>query len=213
MILDIIIILIMLISAFIGKKTGIATTIINLIKWLAVIILGILLTGPIKIFLIEHTTIDDWLNTKLGESLVTTTTLDLPGFLPNAMSNGIDNVNESLSYSVSNSIVGVFMTLIALLIVIIIIGIITAVLSSLFSKKHNKGNLIGTTDGFIGLFFGLARGALIVFIFLAVLVPIAAIFFQEQIPSITDSLNSSIVAGKIYDNNPLLVLLDRILGE
>lgn len=213
MLLDIIIVLIVLISAFIGKRMGIATTIINLLKWLAVMVLGIVLTGPIKNCLIENTTIDDWLNSRLGESMVTTTNLDLPEFLPNAMSNSIETANESLAYSVANSVVGIFMTLIALLLLIITIGVITAILSSIFSKKHNAGNLIGATDGLIGLVFGIARGALIVFIFLALLVPIAGLFFPEQVPSLSDSLNSSFFAGKVYDGNPLLILLDKVVGE
>ena len=206
MILDIIILTIIILSAFIGKKKGFASTLINFFKWIAIIVLGLIFTKPVKEYLIVNTNMDEWLSENLQSSIMETANFNLPEFLPGNLS----DINETMANSVATSVVSIFMTLISLLFVLLFVGIIAALLSAIFSKKHNKDNLIGTTDGFIGLVFGLLRGFLIVCIFLAIMIPIAGFILPDKLPAINDSLNNSYIALIIYDNNPLLLFLNNV---
>ncbi|HKK96331.1 MAG TPA: CvpA family protein [Anaerovoracaceae bacterium] len=207
MIIDLIILIIVALSAYIGKKKGFAATVINFIKWIAIIILGLIFTKPVKEYLLGNTNMDEWLTEKLQATIMETTDFDITKSLPG----NISDINEPLASSVATSVIEVFMTLISFLFVLIFVVIIAALLSAIFSKKHNKDNFIGTTDGFIGLAFGLLRGAVIVCILLAIMVPVTSLIAPEQLPLLNKSLDTSYIALLIYDNNPLLLFLNNVL--
>jgi uncharacterized membrane protein required for colicin V production len=207
MILDIIIVAIILISAYVGKKTGFALTVINFTKWIAIIVLGIIFTRPIKAFLTDNTTMDEWLYKKLQETLLETSDFKYPEFFPE----NLTNINESIAGNMANSVVGVFMTLMSFLIVLLFIGLIAIILSAIFSKKHNKDNIIGATDGFVGLAFGLLRGILIVCIILAVMIPATGFIMPDKLEAVNKALSDSYIAIILYDNNPLLLFLNNYL--
>jgi hypothetical protein len=75
--------------------------------------------------------------------------------------------------------------------------------SSLFSKKHNDG-IIGFLDGSFGLIAGAIKGLLLIFILLALLVPVISLSSGNGLAS---ALEASRIAGTLYDNNYLLLIV------
>ena len=87
-------------------------------------------------------------------------------------------------------------------------------LVSLFLRRRlhvarKKGTVIGSTDSLAGFAVGVLKGTLFVFLFLAFMFPLAGIFLPDRIQAVNEQLNSSYIAGPLYDINPLLLLLKK----
>ena len=60
-IMDIIVILIILISVFVGYKKGFIRTVVSLLSFFVAISMALLFYKPFAVILSENTTIDDWI--------------------------------------------------------------------------------------------------------------------------------------------------------
>lgn len=93
-VIDIIVILIILISVFLGYKKGFVRTAVSLLSFFVAIGLALLFYKPLAIILTENTTIDDWIimnitsnhddNENLTESRETDESGDVPMFIEEA---------------------------------------------------------------------------------------------------------------------------------
>lgn len=93
-VIDIIVILIILISVFLGYKKGFVRTAVSLLSFFVAIGLALLFYKPLAIILTENTTIDDWIimnitsnhddNENLTESSETDESGDVPMFIEEA---------------------------------------------------------------------------------------------------------------------------------
>ena len=93
-VIDIIVILIILISVFLGYKKGFVRTAVSLLSFFVAIGVALLFYKPLAIILTENTTIDDWIimnitsnhddNEKLTESSETDESGDVPMFIEEA---------------------------------------------------------------------------------------------------------------------------------
>ena len=102
------------------------------------------------------------------------------------------------------------MTILCFIVTLLVIkAIIFLVTIGISSKK--KG-FTGAADGILGLVAGLLRGAVFVFLFLAVLVPLVNLVSPVSTQLVVDSLNSSHLAGTLYDNNFLVNLMEDYLS-
>ena len=185
MILDGIILLIVLFFGVYGLRKGFMYTFIHTAGWIISLILAFIATPYSQTFIRKHTSIYEFF-----ESLI-----PLPA--------GSPTVIQDLTYFISTEMV---FTIITYLVLVLAIKALTTLFLRLFSSPFKKGP-IGCIDNFFGLLVGLLKGLLLVFIFLACVIPIADIFIPEVVPSIIDSLNNSFYARTLYDNNFLLLLL------
>ncbi|MDD2216047.1 MAG: CvpA family protein, partial [Eubacteriales bacterium] len=97
--------------------------------------------------------------------------------------------------------------IISFLAVVIGIRLLFILLSSLFGKKRNKG-ITGFVDGFFGLIVGMLKGAILVFLLLALLVPVIGLSGGDFL---ADSLRDSSIASTLYDNNLILLIIKDLL--
>ena len=72
-------------------------------------------------------------------------------------------------------------------------------------KRQHRG-LLHTSDRVLGLLTGLVEGVLLVFLFLALLMVVVNCGGEGLAGSIVDSLESSFIAGALYDSNLLLIV-------
>ena len=73
-----------------------------------------------------------------------------------------------------------------------------------FSKRHRDG-LSGCFDGILGLAAGAIKGAILVLLFLALLMPFINFVSPDSADAVMQSLQQSYIAGFLYDHNVILL--------
>jgi len=207
MVLDIIIGVILVCTGIYGFRKGFVFTFIHTVGWIAAIVLAYLATPYVTGFAKKNTGIYNWFfgyfKTRFGDS---NTAIDSSMNTLPASSNAFSKFSSDLLNSVSTTFATIAFTVVTFIILYIIIKLILMLFSRLLSKDYADG-FRGFFDGFFGLVFGLIKGAVIVFLFLLVLVPLSNIVSPDLTVTITNQLDHSIVAQQLYSNNIILVLL------
>ncbi len=208
MAIDIILGIIVLVSMIIGFKKGLAVTLTHTLGWVVAIICGVCLGKPVQGILKEKTGIYDSINDTLIEKANEAANDPVVNgdAVPEAFVAIRKNLLGTVVDSAGTAVVDIAYTVICFLLIVLAARLVTFVFCFLFSKKHNDG-AAGFFDGVLGLLMGAARGVLLALLFLGLVFPFLAITSPELARTITDSLDSSYVAGYLYDNNILMDLL------
>lgn len=208
MILDIVVVVIFLISTVRGKVKGFGDSIIRLASLVAAIFCGTMFTRSISEALMV-TPLDESIHERLSK-VIEDGSIDIFGFIPGKLgdmidSTGIGNIDVDLDHFTNTCVLVLSFVLIVLAVMLI------ALLLRLRLKKDRKEkNLIGTVDSSIGFLVGMIKGAILVFVFLAFMFPLAGVFMPEKIHAINECLNHSYIAGPLYDINPLILFLRKL---
>ena len=80
-----------------------------------------------------------------------------------------------------------------------------SLLNHIFSKQYN-GGFFGFLDWVLGAVMGALSGLFYVFVFLAIIAPVTALFMPGLSETLMESLAESRFAGSLYDNNFLLLI-------
>lgn len=207
MILDIIVILIFIIFAVRGKSRGLGESLIRLAAMVAGIALATAFTRPLSA-LIRKTSLQASMQQGL-ENIFQGSTVNLLDFIPKALEDTLQNFGVSdLPFEVSHFTTTAVLVL-SFLLITTGVSLISLFLRRRLHIARKKGTVIGSTDSFAGFAVGVLKGTLFVFLFLAFMFPLAGIFLPDRIQAINEQLNSSYIAGPLYDINPLLLLLKK----
>ncbi len=205
--MDFIIVLIVVLSAILGARKGFAMTLASFMQWFICIIAGLLLCNKTKVWLMDHTVLDDTVNQIVLSHIETTMEESAPyKAMPDLFSSWINQGVENFAYGTSSSITNVVMTVIGFLIVVFAIKIIGFLVVHLFSRKYT-GGVIGFFDGLMGFLFGLVRGVLLVLVFFSVLVPVLGTIWPDLSETIVGLMDGTRLAELIYNDNMILVLI------
>jgi uncharacterized membrane protein required for colicin V production len=210
--MDIAIGLIILFSMIAGARRGFAMTLINCMHWFLSLILAYVFCDDVKAYIIDNTTLDDTINQIMVNSMNSNfsgNTLYMS--IPTLFENQLKSMADGFLYKTASSMTDLLITILSFLVILIGIKIACFLLSRLFSKKYNQG-LVGFFDGLIGLLLGFVRGTILAFIFLAFLVPFITLIYPELAPVIMEYLDQSYIAGILYENNILLVIVNGIFN-
>ncbi|NCB42753.1 MAG: CvpA family protein [Clostridia bacterium] len=221
MALDICLGIIFLLSVVAGYRKGFTESFLHTVGWILALILGFVWTPTVVSFLKHSTGIEDALRTVLTErlsgllpaatdagSLSTSSAgpmISSEGILkgiPDILSNYFSDASSVIGTNMIENLISIILSIIALLLIILLIKLLFFIIISLFSKKKRKG-IIGFSDGALGFLFGGIRGALLICILLALILPLANFTNGEFL---LDQLESSTYAIKIYNNNPIFFL-------
>lgn len=204
--MDIAIGLIFVLSTASGFRKGFVRTFIHTAGWVLSIIIGFVFFSRVENFLRANTNFYDNIYNKIsgqieagGSSAIHTLTTDMPLILQEV----IDSIKVSVTTAIASGIADFVFKILCFILVVIIIRLVFLLLSSLFSKKHNDG-IIGFLDGSFGLIAGAIKGLLLIFILLALLVPVISLSSGNGLAS---ALEASRIAGTLYDNNYLLLIV------
>ncbi|MGI6733543.1 MAG: CvpA family protein [Anaerovoracaceae bacterium] len=204
--MDIAIGLIFVISTAAGFRQGFVHTLLHTAGWILAIVLSFAWYSQAESFLRAKTNFYDSIYNKIsgqivaeGPSAANSLTADMPLILQEF----IDSIKNSVAGAIASGVADFVFKILCFLLVMIIIRIVFLFLTSLFSKKHNDG-LIGFLDGVLGLAAGAVKGLLLIFILLALLVPVISLTSGDGIAS---ALETSRIAGTLYDNNYLLLIV------
>lgn len=199
MIVDITIIVLLLFTAFQGHRHGFVRTFLQMSGWLLSVILAFLWHPYVSDYLIANTKLYHGVSESISGNLA----IENPAFeeslsnFPPLISDLIQSTATTITQSLSTRISDIIFTLLCFFLVIILLKIFFFMLVRLFSKDSNDG-FIGSIDSFFGLIAGTLKGLLLVFIVLALIVPVTAILGNT---SALDYVNESFIGSLLFANN------------
>lgn len=208
MVLDIIIVVIFLICALRGKSQGFLDSLVRLAAISGGVIIGTLNTDRLRSLLFALP-IDDIMKLKLTKKF-NGQDIDLLKFIPKVLRTkfedfGIDGITTTVNRFTNLSI-----TIISFSIIVGLVWFISVLLRRRILSGRKHKNLLGTVDSSVGLLFGAIKGAILIFLLLALMFPLATLFTPEQIHALNEQLNNSYIAGYLYDVNPLIYFMHKL---
>jgi uncharacterized membrane protein required for colicin V production len=217
MIMDILVGLILVGAMVHGLRKGFIHTFIHTIGWVLALVLAYIGTPFVKGLLMGETTlydsIKDGFAQRFSESLPTTQSSfdSLPANIGDAIGGKITELTDSIVQQTATAFAGLAFTIMVFVGLVVLIKIILWLVLRLLSKDYNDG-FMNFFDGMFGLIFGLLKGFLMACIFLAVLLPILNIISPDYTTFVIESLDNSMYAKGLYDNNFIVLLLQSFFG-
>ena len=214
MFFDILILIIIVVCAVFGFRNGFLISLSRVGGWIGALIIAFLYRGRVSDWLLENT--DLYANTQLKVENVCRAFVEnyTDGGDPSGGAGGfgatLTRIGEQLAVSASEQIVTHLWTVIVFCIIVFGIKIVLFGITLVLSKKFH-GGMIGGIDGVAGLLFGLFQAVVCILVVFALILPISYTVSAKTHDDIERSMDDSIVAKLIYENNPLLDFVDGFL--
>lgn len=205
MILDILILLIFCICTVRGRANGFLRSLARLTGLALGIILGVLYAEKLA-SVIKMTPFDDFMRDRLME-LFKDETVDFAMLFPEFLHDHLTELGMKGLRTTVNHFTDFTMTILAFG---LIIGLTVFLFSRIFRRKGRPRTLIGAADNAAGILCGALKGILIIMIFLALLLPVTGFFAPTYLTAVNEQLNHSLLAGLIYDRNPLIFFVSKL---
>ena len=93
----------------------------------------------------------------------------------------------------------------------ILLKLVSWLLLHFVSRDYNDG-ILNFADGLAGMLFGFLKGFLLVLVFLAALLPVVNLMSAGFVETINSQLAHSHIAGYLYNENFILMLIQNYLG-
>lgn len=205
MVMDILVCLVILVSAVFGARKGFALTLVSFLQWFVCLILAVIFNGKVKELAYTYTQMDEHISKYFMDSM--SDSVQNSGAyqaVPDLFGDWVQYGSTEAISAAAEQITSVIMTVLSFLAIVFLIKLISLMFTRLLSKKYHHG-FIAFLDGVGGFIFGIARGAVYVLIGLAVLIPVLSFIWPDVAAPIFESLDNSRISGQLYDNNILLV--------
>ncbi len=210
MAVDLIIIVIMVSSIFVGLKKGLISCIIDIAAVIVALILAILLCRPITNVVIENTNFDESLATTISQNIPLSDTdfkveanTNLPEGIVNYINGITENVNTSkeeafnaIGVELASGIISVIVFIAIFVIVRLVLALIKVV-----SKIIDKIPLLSQVNKVGGAVLGAIEGAIIIYAIFAVISMIAPIISDTNL---LELIYNSNIGSMMYNNNLVL---------
>ena len=216
MAVDLIIIIIMVSSIFVGLKKGLISCIIDIAAVVVALILAILLCRPITNAVIENTNFDENLAQTISQNIPLSDTdfkVEENSNLPEGIVNYINGITENVNTSkeeafdaIGKELAGGVITVIVFIAIFIIVRIILALIK-VVSKIIDKIPLLSQVNKIGGAVCGAIEGAIIIYAILAVISMIAPIISNT---GLLELIYNSNIGSIMYNNN---FILNSIYGS
>ncbi|MBR0599242.1 CvpA family protein [Sinanaerobacter chloroacetimidivorans] len=211
---DVIIAAILILSLIQGYRHGFVHTFIHTVGWVLAVVLGFVWFPYVVDFLKNKTdfysSIQDKIALRIADNAGTATDSALNGFpevIREAVTKTVDTAADAISASIAGSLANILFSIIAFLIVAAVIKVIILFITSIFSKRSN-GGFIGGIDGFFGIFAGALKGIVIIYLLLALMVPVTNLLGSEWL---IDELNASVFGNYLYNNNLVFFTVNKFI--
>ena len=210
MVMDIVVGIIFVGAVILSMRKGFALTVINFIRVIASIVLGALFCDDVKAWILEKTGLGLWMEEKLQEQMADRlaaawSETELFEMLPEMLQKETMALTSSLAGEGAASLSGTFLYILSFFLIVLAVGIVCSLLNHIFSKQYN-GGFFGFLDWVLGAVMGALSGLFYVFVFLAIIAPVTALFMPGLSETLMESLAESRFAGSLYDNNFLLLI-------
>ena len=211
---DILILIIIVLCAVFGFRNGFLISLSRIGGWVGALVVAFLYRNKVSDWLLEHT--DYYAKTQVRVENV------CQAFVENYIGDGdpsggaggfgaiLDKVGEALANAAAEQITAHLWTVIVFVGIVFGIKLVLFILTLILSKKFHAG-MIGGIDGVAGLLFGLFQAIVAVLVIFALILPISYTVSAKTHEDINRSMDNSMVAKLIYENNPLLDFIDGFL--
>ena len=213
MLLDIAVGIIVIFAMVQGYRKGFIYTFLHLAGWLLSFVLAFAWSPKIQSLLSEKTTILPWIQ----EHLTARANLSLGlndnfyAGIPEILRDSITKTVKSAENAIINSLSDLIFSAACFLLTILLIKLLFWFLTGLLSKKH-RGGVTGFFDGVLGMVSGFVKGVMFVFVLFLLLTPFLSLGNPELAEKFSDLLAHSYLAGSLYDNNLLLLVVRDFLS-
>ena len=214
MFFDVLILIIIVVCAVFGFRNGFLISLSRIGGWLGALIVAFFFRTDVSNWLLEHTEYYEKTQARVEEvcrAFVENYTSDGdPSGGAGGFSATLNKIGESLATAAAEQITTHLWPVLVFVGIILGIKLILFVLTLLLSKKFHAG-MIGGIDGVAGLLFGLFQAVVAILVVFALILPLSYTVSAKTHDDIQDSMDNSIVAKLIYDNNPILDFIDGFL--
>lgn len=198
--IDIIIIIIVALTTFIGYKKGLIKVAFNLISFILAILIAIVLYKPVSSFIINYTPIDDKIEETISNKMASSDSIEEEShnFIENYYSD-IKNASTSvIAKNISQMVINI-----ACIIIVFIVSKIILLFFRFSGDLIAKLPLIKQFNSVGGFLYGLVKGFIVVYIILAIIAIVSPMIEMNQLMKL---INSSIITNIMYNNNLILIL-------
>jgi len=199
-ILDLIVLAIIALSAFIGYKKGLIKVAFGLVSFILAIVLTVVLYKPVSNFIIEYTPLDDYIEQTVSERLNSPETTDEE--TQNIVSNYYNNIKNASTNVIADGISKTIIN-ISCMIIVFIISKLALLLFKFVGNLIGKLPLIKQVNNAGRFLYGLLRGFIIIYGLLALIAILSPII---NINDIVNMINNTIITNIMYNNNIILIL-------
>ena len=213
---DIIIILILILWAFIGYKRGFLKGLTGIASLIVSVLVTMCLFTQMADFL-KTTAVYETIYENIEKSLISSEesesktkdserSSDITELLLGGINDGVQEIKDGVVSAIVEKTADIAIKMLSAVIVFLVVRILTAVLVKAFGIVR-KLPLIGIFDGFLGAILGVARGFFTVYIVL-MSVAVCVSFNSENV--VADKINQSEFAKVMYNNN---IFLDFVAND
>ena len=202
-IIDIVVISIIALFAFIGYKQGLVKVAIKITAFLIAIIVALTLYKPVSNIIINNTQIDDNIKDTIIEKITpegltkedkVTTELNIKTTIIDTTNNSIENIANAFTVKLIEIVVLLLLFIITKIILKLITALADLIAKIPILKQFNEAG---------GLIYGLIKGAILIYILLGVLLLLEPLIGT----GLANLIETSIITKVIYNNNILLNIL------
>ena len=214
MFFDVLILVIIVACAFFGFRNGFLISLSRIGGWIGALLVAFFFRGQVSDWLLKNTDFYDKTLVRVEAVCKSFVENYTDGGDPSAGAGGfsavLHKVGEALATAAAEQITAHLWPVLVFVGIIFGIKIILLVLTLLLSKKFHSG-MIGGIDGVAGLLFGLFQAVVAILVVFALILPLSFTVSADTHDKIDRSMDESIVAKLIYENNPLLDFIDGFL--
>ena len=208
--MDIIVILIFILTIFLSMRKGFIGTVASFFKGIASVVAAYFLSGPLGKFIagspVGESTglrINSYLQDKWQDS-------EVYQALPDLFRENADSASTGFIAETAVRINQIAWIILSFIIILVAIRIILGIMVKAAKKSRDKEGFTGTLDWFLGLVMGILLGLIAVFVFLALLFPVASLVAPGHAQDIMSWFDGSFFAQDLYDNNLLLLIFSNL---
>lgn len=215
-IIDLILLALILLSTYLGYRKGLIGVAFKIVSFIIAIIITLILFKPVSNLLIEHTQIDESIETFILEKFATSSTTEqgemqqeesnLPSvvvhyintMVKDAVETSKDAIIQSVSHELTINIIHI-LTMIAIFIITRVLLFFAKAVLQLVAELPivKQCNEIG------GIIYGILRGILVIYLVFAILSFLLPVINQTEILTI---IHSSLLGSILYNNNLILMI-------
>ena len=212
MILDITVVLILIIPMAAGLYRGFIYSAVHALSWVAAVTAAVFLNSTMN-GMLQDSFIGETVTSVISDKVNTSVTaLDAAiSGMPDLIRGGLASASETTSDIFAEMLAAMVISVISFLIIIFLVKLVLRVLVRP-AARLGRDSVISHGDKLLGMIAGGIQGLLLVFVFLALLVPFINLVSDSAAASTVNALQNSAIAGTLYDNNLLLLVTGGIFS-
>ena len=208
--MDITVIVIFALTIFLTMRKGFIGTIAGFMKGILSVAAAYFLASPLS-ELIEGSKIGEATEYRISEALSTKLdSSEIFSTLPGMFKQGAESATSGFIAKSAAEINHAAWIVLSFVLILIVVRIFLGLMVSMVKSSRDKEGFTGTVDWILGLIMGMILGLIVVFLFLALLFPVASLIVPDRAQDIMSWFDGSFFAQDLYDNNLLLLIFSNL---